>query len=90
MTMATSIIAIIISIISLGLSTGVLVRERKANRMLDGIIEDLKKDMEESSPVDADTTLGEGIVTYDRKRNTVVVKGNIKADGFISAGSREG
>lgn len=87
--MATSIIAIIISIISLGLSTGVLVRERKANRMLDGIIEDLKKDMEESSPVDADTTLGEGIVTYDRKRNTVVVKGNIKADGFISAGSRE-
>ena len=88
--MATSIIAIIISIISLGLSTGVLVRERKANRMLDGIIEDLKKDMEESSPVDADTTLGEGIVTYDRKRNTVVVKGNIKADGFISAGSREG
>lgn len=87
--MATSIIAIIISIISLGLSAGVLVRERKANRMLDGIIEDLKKDMEESSPVDADTTLGEGIVTYDRKRNTVVVKGNIKADGFISAGSRE-
>lgn len=88
--MATSIIAIIISVLSLGLCAGVLVRERKANRMLDGIIEDLKKDMEESSPVDADTTLGEGIVTYDRKRNTVVVKGNIKADGFISAGSREG
>ena len=87
--MAASIIAIIISIISLGLSAGVLVRERKANRMLDGIIEDLKKDMEEPSPVDADTTLGEGIVTYDRKRNTVVVKGNIKAEGFISAGNKE-
>ena len=87
--MAASIIAIIISIISLGLSAGVLVRERKANRMLDGIIEDLKKDMEESSPVDADTTLGEGIVTYDRKRNTVVVKGNIQADGYISAGNKE-
>lgn len=87
--MAASIIAIIISIISLGLSAGVLVRERKANRMLDGIIEDLKKDMEESSPVDADTTLGEGIVTYDRKRNTVVVKGNTKAEGFISAGNKE-
>ena len=90
MTMATSIIAIIISIVSLGLSAGVLARERKANKMLDGIIEDLKKDMEEPSPVEADTTLGEGVVTYDRKRNTVVVKGNIKADGFISAGSREG
>ena len=88
--MATSLIAIIISIVSLGLSAGVLARERKANKMLDGIIEDLKKDMEEPSPVEADTTLGEGVVTYDRKRNTVVVKGNIKADGFISAGSREG
>lgn len=87
--MAASIIAIIISIISLGLSAGVLVRERKANRMLDGIIEDLKKDMEESSPMEADTTLGEGVVTYDRKRNTVVVKGNIQADGYISAGNKE-
>ena len=87
--MAASIIAIIISIISLGLSAGVLVRERKANRMLDGIIEDLKKDMEEPSPVEAGITLGEGVVTYDRKRNTVVVKGNIKADGFISAGNKE-
>lgn len=90
MTMAISIIAIIISVLSLGLCAGVLVRERKANRMLDGIIEDLKKDMEESSPVEADTTLVEGVVTYDRKRNTVCVNGNIKADGFISAGSREG
>lgn len=87
--MAASIIAIIISIVSLGLSAGVLARERKANRMLDGIIEDLKKDMEESAPVDADTTLGEGIVTYDRKRNTVVVKGNIQAEGYISAGNKE-
>lgn len=87
--MAASIIAIIISIISLGLSAGVLVRERKANRMLDGIIEDLKKDMEEPSPMEADTTLGEGVVTYDRKRNTVVVKGNIQADGYISAGNKE-
>ena len=87
--MAASIIAIIISVLSLGLCAGVLVRERKTNKMLDGIIEDLKKDMEEPSRVEADTTLGEGVVTYDRKRNTVVVKGNIKADGFISAGNRE-
>lgn len=86
--MATSIIAIIISVLSLGLCAGVLVRERKANRMLDGIIEDLKQDMEEPSPVEAGITLGE-VVTYDRKRNTVVVKGNIKADGFISAGNKE-
>lgn len=88
--MAASIIAIIISIVSMGLCAGVLVRERKANRTFDDITEDMRNDMEESAPVDADTTLGEGIVTYDRKRNTVVVKGNIKADGFISAGSREG
>lgn len=87
--MAISIIAIIISVLSLGLCAGVLVRERKANRMLDGIIEDLKKDMEESAPVDADTTLGEGIVTYDRKRNTVVVKGNLEAEGHIAAGIKE-
>ena len=87
--MAASIIAIIISIISLGLSAGVLVRERKANRMLDGIIEDLKKDMEESAPVEAGITLGEEVVTYDRKLNTFVVKGNIKADGYISAGNKE-
>ena len=87
--MAASIIAIIISVLSLGLCAGVLARERKANKMLDGIIEDLKQDMEEPSPVEADTTIGKGVVTYDRKRNTVVVKGNIKADGFISAGNKE-
>lgn len=87
--MAASIIAIIISVLSLGLCAGVLVRERKTLKMLDGIIEDLRNDMEESAPVDADATLGEGIVTYDRKRNTVVVKGNIKADGYISAGNKE-
>lgn len=87
--MAISIIAIIISVLSLGLCAEVLARERKTNKMLDGIIEDFKKNMEEPSPVEADTTLGEGVVTYDRKRNTVVVKGNIKADGFISAGNKE-
>lgn len=87
--MAASIIAIIISVLSLGLCAGVLVRERKTNKMLDGIIEDLKKDMEEPSPVEADTTLGEGVVTYDRKRNTVVVKGNLEAEGHIAAGIKE-
>lgn len=85
--MAASIIAIIISVLSLGLCAGVLVRERKANRMLDGIIEDLKKDMEEPSPVDTPITLWEDVVTYDRKRNTIVVRGNIQAEGWIAAGS---
>lgn len=87
--MAASIIAIIISVLSLGLCAGVLVRERKANRMLDGIIEDLRNDMEESTPVEAGITLGEEVVTYDRKRNTIVVKGNIQAEGYISAGNKE-
>ena len=87
--MVVSLISLIISLLALGFCLDAQLRERKANRMLDGIIEDLKKDMEESAPVEAGITLGEEVVTYDRKLNTFVVKGNIKADGYISAGNKE-
>lgn len=87
--MLISIIALIISLFSMGTGLSVLREGRKASRELDGIIADLKKEKDQPRPVEVDTSFGEGMVTYDRKRNTVVVKGNIKADGFISAGNKE-
>lgn len=85
--MVVSLISLIISLLALGFCLDAQLRERKASKELDAIIEDIKSQPVPDSPaVNLD---GINIMTYDRKRNTIVVKGNIEAEGFISAGNKE-
>lgn len=86
--MAISIIAIIISLFSAGVCLTVLLEEQRAVRELDAIIKDImSQPVPESPAVKVD---GIDIMTYDRERNTIVVKGNFEADGWIAAGKEEG
>lgn len=84
--MAMTIIALIIALFSLGLSLSVLREGRKAARELDGIIEDLKSQTPEKPVV---RISGMDIMYYDEKREAVVVKGNLEAEGHIAAGIKE-
>lgn len=86
--MVVSLISLIISLLALGFCLDAQLRERKASRELDTIIEDIKSQpVPESPSVNLD---GINIMTYDRERNTIVVKGNIEAEGWIAAGKKEG
>ena len=89
MTMAASIIAIIISVLSLGLCAGVLVRERKASKELDAILKDIKSLEPYEPEYHVDSSLGEDIIRYDKGRNILVLKSNLKVEGFVSAGEKE-
>ena len=87
--MTTAILSLVISILSLGLCFGVLVREWKASRELDGIIADLKREREQSRPAEAGVSLGDSIVYYDLERNALGVKASLLAEGGIAAGTKE-
>ena len=86
--MAISIIAIIISLFSAGVCLAVMLEERRATRELDAIIKDIMSQPVPERPVTK--VDGIDIMTYDRERNTIVVKGNFEADGWIAAGKEEG
>lgn len=81
--MAITIIALIISLLSLGLGLSVLRENRKASRELDGIIKELKSQKPEKPLVQIS---GMDIMYYDKKRESVVIKGNLEAEGHITAG----
>ena len=85
--MLISIIALIISLFSMGIGLSVLREGRKASRELDAIIEDIKSQPAPESPVTK--VDGIDIMSYDKARKTVVVKGNFEADGWIAAGKEE-
>ena len=82
--MAISIIAIIISLFSAGVCLTVVLEKRKAARELDAIIKDIQSQPVPKNPVVKVDDIG--IMSYDRGRNTIVVKGNIEAEGWIAAG----
>ena len=86
--MVVSLIAIIISLFSAGVCLTVVLEKRKASRELDAIIEDIKSQPAPESPVTK--VDGIDIMSYDKARKTVVVKGNFEADGWIAAGKEEG
>ena len=84
--MVVSLIAIIISLFSAGVCLTVVLEKRKAARELDAIIKDIQ-----SQPVtESSVAKVDGIMSYDKVRNTIVVKGNIEAEGWIAAGKEEG
>ena len=87
--MTMTIIALIISLFSMGIGLSVLREGRKASRELDGIIADLKKENDQPRPVEVNTSFGEGVTTYDIKSGTVTVKANLKVEGYVSAGEKE-
>lgn len=84
--MAITIIALIISLLSLGFGLSVLRENRKASREIDGIIKELKSQKPEKPLVQIS---GMDIMYYDEKREAVVVKGNLEAEGYIAAGIKE-
>ena len=84
--MAITIIALIISLLSLGFGLSVLRENRKASREIDGIIKELKSQKPEKPLVQIS---GMDIMYYDEKRGAVVVKGNLEAEGYIAAGIKE-
>ena len=86
--MVVSLISLIISLLALGFCLDAQLRERKASRELDAIIEDIKSQPAPESPVTK--VDGIDIMSYDKARKTVVVKGNFEADGWIAAGKEEG
>lgn len=89
--MVITIIALIISLFSLGLGLSVLIKKREAGRELDGIIEDIRRELDNPAPTEDGLSPGKEkeIVSYDRERNTIVVNGNIEAKGYISCGNKE-
>lgn len=87
MTMAISIIAIIISLFSAGVCLTVVLEKRRATRELDAIIKDIQSQPVPKNPVAK--VDGIGIMSYDKVRNTIVVNGNIEAEGWIAAGKVE-
>lgn len=86
--MAISIIAIIISLFSAGVCLAVMLEERRATRELDAIIKDIQSQPVPKNPVAKLNSID--IMSYDKVRNTIVVKGNIEAEGWIAAGKVEG
>ena len=84
--MVITIIALIISLLSLGLGLSVLRENRKASRELDRMIKELKSQKPEKPLVQIS---GMDIMYYDEKREAVVVKGNLEAEGHIAAGIKE-
>ena len=84
--MAITIIALIISLFSLGLGLSVLRENRKASREIDGIIKELKSQKPEKPLVQIS---GMDIIYYDEKRESVVIKGNLEAEGHIAAGIKK-
>ena len=89
MTMAISIIAIIISLFSAGVCLTVVLEKRKAAKELDGIIADLKKEKEQSHPAEVSASLGEVAAVFDHNSKTLFLDGNIEVSGYISAGNKE-
>ena len=84
--MVVSLISLIISLFSAGVCLTVVLEKRKAARELDAIIKDIQ-----SQPVtESSVAKVDGIMSYDKVRNTIVVKGNIEAEGWIAAGKEEG
>lgn len=81
--MVITIIALIIALFSLGLGLSVLRESRKASRELDGVIKELKSQKPEKPLVQIS---GMDIMYYDKKRESVVIKGNLEAEGHITAG----
>lgn len=86
--MVMTIIALIIALFSLGLSLSVLREGRKAAKELDGIIKDIQSQPVPKNPVAKVENID--IMLYDKVRNTIAVKGNIEAEGWIAAGKVEG
>ena len=86
--MVVSLISIIISLFSAGVCLTVVLEKRKAARELDAIIKDIHSQPVPKNPVAK--VDGIDIMLYDKVRNTIVVKGNIEAEGWIAAGKEEG
>lgn len=87
--MAAIIISLFCSVLSIILCLGILVRERKASRELDAILKDIKSLEPYEPEYHVDSSLGEDIIRYDKGRNILVLKSNLKVEGFVSAGEKE-